>query len=270
MDKKIDKQNNMLHSNVSNDVVIEQHRQTSLTLKTTTTSLSESSLIKTSSSRTSSSHTGSESSISSTSCNDISIDFDEDYQSFCVQVSSIENKYLSSMTNVFKEAHKHRNNDFIIKEKEVILHLKSKILNLCNSFCKGMSQEDNNYQIVVKHSRRFLTKLKFNHVWNLSILEKEYLSDHRFKVTYSNTKKICICPCSQMMNKWHKQYLSKKDDWVCHYSHLPCKSKNVSLDDFVQHVCLYKDDDIFHRITYEYMKQMFPSIDFIRKNNMNE
>ena len=73
-----------------------------------------------------------------------------------------------------------------------------------------------------------------------------------------------------MMSKWHEKYLSNKDTWVCHYSHLPCQSKNMSLNDFVQHICLHKDDDIFHHITYEYMKEMFPSLDFIRKNSMKK
>ena len=73
-----------------------------------------------------------------------------------------------------------------------------------------------------------------------------------------------------MMSKRHKKYLSNKDTWVCHYSHLLYISQNMSLDNFVQHIYLRKDDDIFHHITYEYMKGMFPSLDFINKNSMNK
>ena len=133
------------------------------------------------------------------------------------------------------------------RETRIISELKTEIPKICSEFYYNYSFKN----LVYKYVCRFIESLCKNYIWNLGFMLRKY----SIRSNESLNTDIFICPCSNMMNSWHSERITKNTTWLKDTEGLPCDSGILSHDNFLKHLEEMKENDVYHYFLYEYLEK---------------
>ena len=136
-----------------------------------------------------------------------------------------------------------------------IRKLKRNIDQICGKYLMNNPRDFVHYNIY--HVHRFLNNLCHNKVWDLGLKANRLWSRNTTKECGHNPPVICICPCSKLMTVWHQRYISRRDAWKEHIQTVPCQAEIMDINQFISHVSLFRNKDMYHEVIYSILKDVY-------------
>ena len=146
-------------------------------------------------------------------------------------------------------------NKHMKKSNRAIISLQRQIYEICGKYLMDCQMDFIHYNIY--HVDRFLKNLLNNKIWDLGLKAECLWSKETTQQCGHDPPRKCLCPCSYLMIKWHKKYISRKGIWKEHIKTVPCQTSLMEVSKFKTHIQNFKNKDMYHHMIYMFMKEIY-------------